>query len=129
MPAERKSEIQFSRKLNHRRMLPSPILNLRAKSPSGIVPCKHGKDRRRLRHRGAIPSGAIDSWPRRLTATEWTYPDRLMRPPVEDGVVSLIERMAWENQKTDSVLLVTSHHYADGDTVMMWLQRCGWPSR
>jgi putative transposase len=33
-----------------------------------------------------------------LVAQKWTYPHRLGRPPVENAVVLLIERMARENQ-------------------------------
>jgi putative transposase len=34
-----------------------------------------------------------------LVATKWTYRQRLGRPPVEDTVASLIERMARENHR------------------------------
>jgi len=49
------------------------------------------------RHRLVTP-GTILRWPRRLAAKKWTYPHRLGRPPVEDAVAVLIERMARENR-------------------------------
>jgi hypothetical protein len=55
------------------------------------------------KHRLVTPArscaGTILRWHRRLVAKKWTYPHRLGRPPVEDTVVSLIERMARENHR------------------------------
>jgi putative transposase len=47
-------------------------------------------------HRLVTP-GTILRWHRRLVAKKWTYPHRVGRPPVEDTVASLIERMARDN--------------------------------
>jgi putative transposase len=49
------------------------------------------------RHRVVAP-GAILRWHRRLIVTKWIYPTRAGRPPLDDAVAVLIERMARENQ-------------------------------
>ncbi|SDE01105.1 hypothetical protein SAMN05216174_1301, partial [Actinokineospora iranica] len=41
--------------------------------------------------------GTILRWHRRLIARKWTYPNRTGRPPVDDTLMALIERMAREN--------------------------------
>ena len=48
------------------------------------------------RHRLVTP-GTILRWHRRLVAKKWTYPHRLGRPPLDDTMVVLVERMAREN--------------------------------
>jgi hypothetical protein len=50
-----------------------------------------------LRGHRLITPGTILRWHRRLIAKKWTYPHRVGRPPVEDAVAVLIERMAREN--------------------------------
>jgi hypothetical protein len=50
-----------------------------------------------LRGHRLVTPGAIPRWHRRLVAKKWTYPHRLGRPPVDDTVVALIERIARES--------------------------------
>jgi putative transposase len=51
-----------------------------------------------LRGHRLVTPGTILRWHRRLVAKKWTYPHHLGRPPVDDAVAVLIERIARENQ-------------------------------
>jgi putative transposase len=51
-----------------------------------------------LRKHRLVTPGTILRWHRRLIAKKWTYPNHLGRPPLDDAVAVLIERMARENQ-------------------------------
>ena len=50
-----------------------------------------------LRRRRLVTPGTILRWHRRLVAKKWTYPTHVGRPPVEEAVAVLIERMARDN--------------------------------
>ncbi|MEV6229796.1 integrase core domain-containing protein [Saccharopolyspora shandongensis] len=50
-----------------------------------------------LRANRLVTPGTVLRWHRRLLARKWTYPHRIGRPPVDDDVAVLIERMAKEN--------------------------------
>jgi putative transposase len=53
---------------------------------------------RMLRGHRLVTPGTVLRWHRRLVAMKWTHPNHVGRPPVDDAVILLIERMARENQ-------------------------------
>jgi putative transposase len=52
----------------------------------------------RLRGHRLVTPGTILRWHRRLVGKKWTYPHRIGRPPLNEALASLIERLARENQ-------------------------------
>jgi hypothetical protein len=59
-----------------------------------------------LRAHRLVTPDTILRWHRRLVANKWTYPHRVGRPPVEDAVAMLIERMAKDNYSSVVAVLL-----------------------
>jgi hypothetical protein len=86
------------------RLLPRPLRGLRLVTPATIL-----------------------LWHRRLVAKKWTYPHRTGRPPVDDAITELIERMAqdnptWGYKRITGELLKLGHRVGTS-TVRRVLQR------
>ncbi|SFO50290.1 Integrase core domain-containing protein [Amycolatopsis rubida] len=84
-----------------------------------------------LRLRRLVTPATILRWHRRLVAGKWTYPHRVGRPPVDEALTELIERMATENQhwgyKRIQGELLKLGHRVGSSTVWRVLKRARMP--
>ncbi|MCU1663776.1 MAG: hypothetical protein JWR58_3841, partial [Pseudonocardia sp.] len=78
-----------------RRTNPKPHLD---RADRAMVPALTRRLPNVLRGHRLVTPGTILRWHRRLVAKKWTYPNRAGRPPIDDAISALIERMARQNQ-------------------------------
>ncbi|MEU1629809.1 integrase core domain-containing protein [Streptomyces sp. NPDC020096] len=69
---------------------------------------------RQLRRHPLVTPDTILRWHRRMVTKKWTYPNRTGRPPIDQAIAAIIERLAlenasWGHQRIQGELLKLGH--------------------